>query len=109
MESCSPIARVLLFHPDQKAGQSSEALSIFRMAASMSGQQNNPKFMASASCLVHERPLNMFDFSAGDLMLINVLGKSLLFVNKHADVIELLEKRSANFSSRPRSIFLREL
>ena len=98
-----------LFHPDQKAGQSLEVLSIFPMAASMSGQQSNPKFMASVPCLVRERPLIMFDFSAGDLMLINVLGKSLLFVNKYADAIELLEKRSANFSSRPRSIFLREL
>ena len=104
-----PIARVLLFHPGQKDGQSLEAFSIFPMAASMSGQQNDPKFMASVSCLMHEHRLNIFDFSAGDLMLINVLGKPLLFVNKYADVIELLEKRSTNFSSRPRSIFVREL
>ena len=51
----------------------------------------------------------MFDSFAGDLTFVNVFGKKLLFVNKHADAIELLEKRSANFSSRFHSVFTREL
>lgn len=45
----------------------------------------------------------------GDLMFVTNFGQPMLFVNTYADVAELLEGRSANYSSRAKLIFAREL
>ncbi|KAH8111079.1 cytochrome P450 [Phellopilus nigrolimitatus] len=45
----------------------------------------------------------------GDLVFIDNLGTKILYINSYAAAVELLEKRSKLYSSRPWSVFLNEL
>lgn len=45
----------------------------------------------------------------GDLVYINILGKSMLILNSQKSCVDLLDKRSAKYSDRPRLVMLNEL
>ena len=42
--------------------------------------------------------------SSGEVLYLNALGQSILVLNSYEAARELLDKRSANYSDRPRSI-----
>ena len=45
----------------------------------------------------------------GDAVFLSVLGNPMLFVNSHETAVELLEKRSSIYSSRPTFTMVSEL
>ncbi len=45
----------------------------------------------------------------GGLIYLQSLGKSIVMINSYDIAIELLEKRSLNYSDRPHSVMLNEL
>lgn len=58
------------------------------------------------------RFLSFFPFlthSLGDILQLFVAGKSIVILNKAADAHDLLEKRGANYSDRPRTILQGEM
>ena len=46
---------------------------------------------------------------AGEVVYLNVFGQGLLFVNTHEAAIDLLEKRGAIYSDKPKMVMAGEL
>ena len=46
---------------------------------------------------------------AGELVYLNIFGQGLLFVNSHEAAVDLLEKRGAIYSDKPKMIMAGEL
>ena len=51
----------------------------------------------------------IFRIFAGELVYLNVFGQGLLFVNTHEAAIDLLEKRGAIYSDKPKMVMAGEL
>ena len=49
------------------------------------------------------------NFFIGGLIYVNVLGKPMVIINKLEIARELLDKRGANYSDRPRLVLLCEM
>lgn len=52
--------------------------------------------------MTHRSPRHHFTLYSGDVMYLEILGKPIIVVNSVKAAVDLLDKRSANYSDRPR-------